>query len=148
LIFAVNSIYKVFIFLLNVSFIRMARGHFSSIFMLLTCLSLQMAPSQVEECHLPNTSRVQAAFILVCRLIQSFRPLFLTEYCTIGLLDLNLHHSIEESQIFPKLAKRMPSFDHGAGGKHIESHKAIHKGSCSLLPLFLYSCVSGNCRVG
>jgi Hemerythrin HHE cation binding domain len=46
-------------------------------------------------------------------------------------LDLTMHHTIEERQLFPLLAKRMPAFstlhdqDHG---QHIESHRAIHKG--------------------
>jgi len=42
---------------------------------------------------------------------------------------LNFHHSLEERHIFPVLAKRMPAFSETAeDGRHIRSHRAIHKG--------------------
>ncbi|EPQ57245.1 hypothetical protein GLOTRDRAFT_73898 [Gloeophyllum trabeum ATCC 11539] len=42
---------------------------------------------------------------------------------------LNFHHSLEERHIFPVLAERMPEFSEQAeDGRHIRSHKAIHKG--------------------
>jgi hemerythrin-like domain-containing protein len=44
-----------------------------------------------------------------------------------------MHHTIEERQFFPKLAKKIPKFsptyeDEG----HIKAHKAIHEGLVSL----------------
>ena len=41
-------------------------------------------------------------------------------------LDLTMHHTIEERQIFPILAKRMPSFAEDEA--HIKSHHGIHEG--------------------
>jgi hemerythrin-like domain-containing protein len=42
-----------------------------------------------------------------------------------------MHHTIEERFLFPILAKRMPQFK----DEHIESHKGIHDGELSALPL-------------
>jgi len=43
---------------------------------------------------------------------------------------LDMHHRIEETYIFPVLAKKMPQFKAGAreSGEHLKSHKAIHEG--------------------
>ncbi|KAJ7243742.1 hypothetical protein C8J57DRAFT_1365740 [Mycena rebaudengoi] len=42
---------------------------------------------------------------------------------------LTMHHTIEETHIFPILGKRMPQFSAEAeSAVHLESHKAIHKG--------------------
>ncbi|KAJ7184438.1 hypothetical protein C8R46DRAFT_1064059 [Mycena filopes] len=41
-------------------------------------------------------------------------------------LHLTMHHTIEERDIFPILAQRMPEFS--TDDAHINSHKAIHEG--------------------
>ncbi|KAJ7042111.1 hemerythrin HHE cation binding domain-containing protein [Mycena alexandri] len=41
---------------------------------------------------------------------------------------LTMHHTIEERQIFPILAQRMPEFSTETNDAHIDSHKAIHEG--------------------
>ncbi|KAK1927009.1 hypothetical protein DB88DRAFT_476362 [Papiliotrema laurentii] len=43
---------------------------------------------------------------------------------------LHMHHTIEETYIFPVLAKKMPQFKDGAreSGQHLQAHKAIHDG--------------------
>ncbi|KIO22846.1 hypothetical protein M407DRAFT_78809, partial [Tulasnella calospora MUT 4182] len=40
---------------------------------------------------------------------------------------LTMHHTIEERNIFPILAQKMPAFREDA--EHIESHKGIHEGT-------------------
>lgn len=45
---------------------------------------------------------------------------------------LDMHHKIEETHIFPILAKKMPQFGRG---HHLKSHKAIHKGMDEYLAL-------------
>ncbi|KAK4057238.1 hypothetical protein OIO90_001733 [Microbotryomycetes sp. JL221] len=50
------------------------------------------------------------------------------------LRHLEMHHNIEESYIFPILAKKMPEF----GDAHPEEHKAIHEGKA----LSLFGCKS------
>jgi hypothetical protein len=44
-----------------------------------------------------------------------------------SILDLDFHHRIEETHIFPVLAKRMPAF--AKNDQHIRSHRDIHKGT-------------------
>jgi len=51
------------------------------------------------------------------------------------LEGLTFHHTIEETQLFPFLAQRIESFDHSKGGKHLESHAAIHRGLDNLAKL-------------
>ena len=45
---------------------------------------------------------------------------------------LTTHHTIEETYIFPVLAKKMPEFQPGGKGKRaaelLQQHKAIHEG--------------------
>lgn len=43
-----------------------------------------------------------------------------------------MHHTIEEREIFPILAKRMPDFDHNVEGVHLKSHEGIHDGELSI----------------
>ncbi|KAF8345871.1 hypothetical protein F5887DRAFT_963905 [Amanita rubescens] len=40
---------------------------------------------------------------------------------------LTMHHTIEEREIFPKLATRMPQFSTDSEG-HVKSHRDIHEG--------------------
>lgn len=47
-------------------------------------------------------------------------------HCLAYLVELTLHHTIEERHIFPILAKRMPSFRNDEA--HIKSHHGIHEG--------------------
>lgn len=44
------------------------------------------------------------------------------------LVDLTMHHTIEERYMFPQLAKRIPAFKE----EHIKSHKGIHDGIMTL----------------
>lgn len=46
----------------------------------------------------------------------------------ISVVDLEMHHGIEEQHIFPVLAKRMDIFKKGVG-EHLEQHKHIHAGT-------------------
>ncbi|KAJ7579134.1 hemerythrin HHE cation binding domain-containing protein [Mycena floridula] len=48
---------------------------------------------------------------------------------------LNMHHTIEESHLFPILAKKMPQFSVDNDDAHIQSHRGIHEGLDSLLAL-------------
>lgn len=45
-----------------------------------------------------------------------------------------LTFALQETYIFPVLAKKMPQFKAGAreSGEHLKSHKAIHTGECRL----------------
>lgn len=42
--------------------------------------------------------------------------------------DLTMHHTIEETVLFPILGKKMPKFAQDEDGEHLESHKQIHDG--------------------
>jgi hypothetical protein len=50
-----------------------------------------------------------------------------------SLIDLTMHHTIEEQHIFPVLATRMPTF--GDNEAHLKSHHGIHEGKYSKLPV-------------
>ena len=54
-------------------------------------------------------------------------PLFLRQAQQLNS-HLTMHHTIEEREIFPILAKRMPDFDHNTEGVHLKSHEGIHDG--------------------
>ena len=51
------------------------------------------------------------------------------------ILDLTMHHTVEERHLFPILAETMPQFSQNdqGDGAHILSHKGIHEGSFLLL---------------
>ena len=58
---------------------------------------------------------------------------------------LEMHHGIEESYVFPILAKKMPEFRSGKGNGAAEllrQHKEIHKG-LETLQNYLCACKSG-----
>ncbi|ORY68564.1 uncharacterized protein BCR38DRAFT_134281 [Pseudomassariella vexata] len=58
---------------------------------------------------------------------------------------LTLHHDIEETYIFPVLAKKMPEFKSGKGNGAAEllrQHKEIHKG-LDMLGTYLRACKTG-----
>jgi hemerythrin-like domain-containing protein len=58
---------------------------------------------------------------------------------------LTLHHNIEETHIFPVLAKKMPEFKSGKGNGAAEllrQHREIHKGM-DLLSAYLQGCKDG-----
>lgn len=45
------------------------------------------------------------------------------------ILDLTMHHTIEERHLFPILAEKMPQFSKNGDGAHILSHSGIHDGN-------------------
>lgn len=53
------------------------------------------------------------------------------------IIELTMHHTIEEQYFFPKLGKKMPQFAPGADEGHIKSHEGIHTGARLVLALFL-----------
>lgn len=44
------------------------------------------------------------------------------------ITHLTMHHTIEETVLFPILGKKMPKFAQDEDGEHLESHKQIHDG--------------------
>ena len=58
--------------------------------------------------------------------------LILLFFSSLNELVLEMHHAIEEQNIFPILARKMPVFQHNA--VHLDEHAAIHAGSFTSLP--------------
>jgi hypothetical protein len=57
-------------------------------------------------------------------------------------LVLEMHHAIEEQNIFPILAQKMTVFQHNAA--HLDEHAAIHAGSFLALISYFHAVALAN----